>query len=101
MAKVSFFKALTLIGTLCEQLTEKSADGEITFEEGIAIASVLAQAAGIKFDSKGSQFTMDVITAICEAAKDNKITVAELIALGERICAGLGIELDTVGVEIK
>ena len=51
--KISFFKALSLIGLLAEEITMASADGKITVREAINIVEKICERLGIDFDKTG------------------------------------------------
>ena len=51
--KISFWKALSLIGLLAEELTEASKDNKITVAEGLHIIEEVCKKLGIDFDKAG------------------------------------------------
>jgi len=51
--KISFFKAISLVGLLAEELTEIAADGKITIKEAIGLVEKICEKLGIDFDKEG------------------------------------------------
>ena len=51
--KISFFKAISLVGLLAEELSEMSADGKITIKEAIGLVEKICEKLGIDFDKEG------------------------------------------------
>jgi len=51
--KISFWKALSLVGLLAEELTEAAADNKITVAEALHIVEALCERLGVDFDKAG------------------------------------------------
>ena len=97
--QISWWKALALVGTLAEELTNASKDGKITVDEALVMVGTLAKQIGLLFDTGGSSFILDLIAEIFAAADDKVLTLQELTAIGEKVCQGMGIILDKAGIK--
>ena len=51
--KISFWKALSLIGLLAEELSNAAADNKITVAEALHIVEVICEKLGVDFDKAG------------------------------------------------
>jgi hypothetical protein len=100
MGKISWFKALGMVGLLAAELTEAGQDNRITVDEALRIATDLAKASGIGVDTVGMELTVDILTDITAAAADGKITIKEVLDLTEKICDRFGIPFDKTGLTI-
>ncbi len=100
MAKISWFKALTLVGTLADSLTRAADDGTISVDDALDIATRLASAAGITTDSAGIGLTTDIIGSLAGMAHDGIITITEIIEFAQWLCGELGIRFDEQGVQV-
>jgi hypothetical protein len=99
--KVSWWKALGIIGLVADELTKAGRDDDkISVDESLAIMARIAPAVGLQFDNAGEAFTVDLLSGILDAANDGKITIRELVSFAERICMKYGIEFDKQGVEL-
>ena len=98
--KMTWWKALGLVGLLADELTRAGEDNKISFEESLVIAKNLATASGLVFDDKGAAMVVETVTDIVNASADGKITISEMVALTEKMCVALGIEFDKTGVNI-
>lgn len=96
--KVSFWKALSIVGLVADELTKAGADNRITIEEALGMVARLAPAVGIKFDDTGSEFVLAVIERLLNAASDGKITIREAVVFIEDVCGLLGIDFDKEGI---
>lgn len=100
MAKVSFWKALGMIGLVADELTKAGADNKITVDEALVIAKNLAVASGVAFDDAGSKLVVLLVTDFINAAADGKVTIKEMIDMTEKVCIAAGIEFDKTGIEV-
>jgi len=51
--KISFWKALSLVGLLAEELTKAAVDNKITVAEALHIIEALCERLGVDFDKAG------------------------------------------------
>ena len=58
--KITWFKALGLIGLLASELTKVAEDGKITITEALTVVSKICLELGINFDTTG--LTMEDLT---------------------------------------
>ena len=98
--KISWWKALSMVGTLADELTKAGVDGKISFDEGLVIAKNLSVQAGLTFDDKKTTMIVDAVTGLMKATEDGKITIKEMIDVTEKLCVALGIEFDKTGVSV-
>jgi hypothetical protein len=98
--KISFWKALGMVGLLADELTKAGVDGKVSFDEGLVIAKNLASTAGLTFDDKGTTLVLTTVTDLMNAAADGKITIVEMVVITEKLCAELGIEFDKTGFNV-
>ncbi len=98
--KISWFKALSILGLVADELTKAGQDGIITFEEALTIVARVAPAVGLKFDTSGSKLVTELVTKILDAAEDGVITISEIVTIAEHLCDALGIDLDKTGLKV-
>lgn len=100
MAKISWFKALTLVGTLADSLTRASSDGTISVEDALDMAARISSAAGITIDEAGIWLTGEILGRLAGMAHDGVITISEIIEFARWLCGELGIRFDEQGVQV-
>ena len=99
--KVNWFKALAMAGLVADALTQAAGeDGVITFEEALTIVARMAPAAGIKFDTTGSKFVVELVTRVLDSASDGKVSINEVVEIARYVCAALKIDLDETGFNV-
>ena len=98
--KISWWKAVGMVGLLADELTKAGADGKVTFDESLVIAKNLTTTAGLTFDDEGAALVVTTVTEIINAAADGKITIAEIVDIAENLCNKLGIEFDKTGFNV-
>lgn len=89
--KVSFFKALGMVGMLAEELTEALADNKISIPEAIKMVARISGVLGVELHGKDLLFKG--IEDLTIATKDGVITTNELVNLLKPICEALNIKI--------
>jgi len=95
--KIGFWKILSLVGAISEELTEAFADDQkIDAVEMLKLGGVVAKKLSLPIDSN----TQKIITCIIEVtdevlrvSEDNVITAAEITLIITKMCKSLGIDI--------
>jgi len=104
MKKISFWKALSIIGTVADGVNEAfEDDGKISAKEVISIGDAILEGLDLELDEQNTVYldlVKDILDWLDDSLEDNKITAKEIITLIEDMAETLGYDLDKTGINI-
>lgn len=102
--KVGFFKALTWITTIMDEVNKAYSDDQaISAEEVLNMFINISRRIDLPIDENTKKIlnsTVEVLSETKNIVKDKKVTVEELFELSKTICDKLGYELDDEVIDL-